>query len=195
MLANLIETNIDLLKEFFQQSNLFFALAIGMGFIILESIIPMLPLAVFIAINMLVFGNVVGFLISWVATIIGCTLSFFIFRNLKDKLWKWIGKREKLVELMNRVNQISFSSLVIILAFPFTPAFSINIGAGLSNMSYRKYLFALLISKISIVYFWGFIGTTLVESLTDIGVLIKIAIIILIVFILSKIVTKKFDIE
>ena len=84
---------------------------------------------------------------------------------------------------------------MIILAFPFTPAFSINIGAGLSNMSYQKYLFALLISKISIVYFWGFIGTTLVESLTDIGVLIKIAIIIFVAFILSKIVTKKFDIK
>lgn len=195
MIANLIETNIDLLKEFVQQSNLFFALAIGMGLIILESIIPMLPLAVFIAINMLVFGNVIGFFLSWIATIIGCTLSFFIFRKLKNKLWKWIGKRERLIELMNKVDQISFSSLVIILAFPFTPAFSINIGAGLSNMSYQKYLFALLISKISIVYFWGFIGTTLVESLTDIGVLIKIAIIIFVAFILSKIVTKKFDIK
>jgi uncharacterized membrane protein (DUF485 family) len=56
-------------------------------------------------------------------------------------------------------------------------------------------LLALLISKISIVYFWGFIGTTLVESITDIGVLLKIAVIILIAFILSKIVTKKFNIN
>lgn len=195
MIANFIESNIEVLKEFVQHSNLFLGLLIGMLLIILESIIPMLPLAVFIAINMLVFGNFIGFLISWTSTIIGCLLSFYIFRKLKKRIWGLISRKEKLVELMNKIDDISFSSLVIILSFPFTPAFSINIGAGLSNMSYRKYLFALLISKISIVYFWGFIGTTLVESLTDIGVLIKIAIIILIAFILSKIVMKKFDIK
>ena len=195
MIANFIETNIDVLKDFVQNSNIFIALLIGMSLIILESIIPMLPLAVFIAINMLVFGNIIGFILSWISTIIGCTLSFYIFRTLKNKTWKYISKKEKLVDLMKKIDKISFSSLVIILAFPFTPAFSINIGAGLSNISYNKYLLALLISKISIVYFWGFIGTTLVESITDIGVLLKIAVIILIAFILSKIVTKKFNIN
>ena len=195
MIANFIETNIDVLKDFVQNSNIFIALIIGMSLIILESIIPMLPLAVFIAINMLVFGNIIGFILSWISTIIGCTLSFYIFRTLKNKAWKYISKKEKLVDLMKKIYKISFSSLVIILAFPFTPAFSINIGAGLSNISYKKYLLALLISKISIVYFWGFIGTTLVESITDIGVLLKIAVIILIAFILSKIVTKKFNIN
>ena len=195
MIANFIETNIDVLKDFVQNSNIFIALIIGMSLIILESIIPMLPLAVFIAINMLVFGNIIGFILSWISTIIGCKLSFYIFRTLKNKAWKYISKKEKLVDLMKKIDKISFSSLVIILAFPFTPAFSINIGAGLSNISYKKYLLALLISKISIVYFWGFIGTTLVESITDIGVLLKIAVIILIAFILSKIVTKKFNIN
>mgnify|MGYP004715482665 CR=1 FL=1 len=180
MIANFIETNIDVLKDFVQNSNIFIALIIGMSLIILESIIPMLPLAVFIAINMLVFGNIIGFILSWIST---------------NKAWKYISKKEKLVDLMKKIDKISFSSLVIILAFPFTPAFSINIGAGLSNISYKKYLLALLISKISIVYFWGFIGTTLVESITDIGVLLKIAVIILIAFILSKIVTKKFNIN
>ena len=195
MIANFIETNIDVLKDFVQNSNIFIALIIGMSLIILESIIPMLPLAVFIAINMLVFGNIIGFILSWISTIIGCTLSFYIFRTLKNKAWKYISKKEKLVDLMKKIDKISFSSLVIILAFPFTPAFSINLGAGLSIISYKKYLLALLISKISIVYFWGFIGTTLVESITDIGVLLKIAVIILIAFILSKIVTKKFNIN
>ena len=50
MIANFIETNIDVLKDFVQNSNIFIALIIGMSLIILESIIPMLPLAVFIAI-------------------------------------------------------------------------------------------------------------------------------------------------
>lgn len=190
-----IESNIDILKEFVQNSNFILALIIGIGLIVLESIIPLLPLAVFIAINMIVFGGAIGFIISWISTIIGCTLSFVIFRKLKLKLWKKIEKKKNIVNLMNKIDKISFSSLVIILAFPFTPAFSINIGAGLSNMNYRKYFFALLISKLSIVYFWGFIGTTLIESITDINIIIRISCILLVTFILSKIVMKKFGIK
>jgi membrane protein DedA with SNARE-associated domain len=62
-------------------------------------------------------------------------------------------------------------------------------------MKYKKFLLAALIAKISIVYFWGFIGTTLIESITDIGVIIKVLIILLMAFILSKIVINKFDID
>ena len=64
-----------------------------------------------------------------------------------------------------------------------------------TTMDYKKYLLALIISKLSIVYFWGFIGTTFVESITDIGVLIKICLILFITFILSRIVINKFKIQ
>ena len=49
--------------------------------ILIESILPFLPLAVFIGINFLSFGHLLGFLISWVFTIIGCIMSFMIFRK------------------------------------------------------------------------------------------------------------------
>ena len=54
----------------------------GVVMIILESIIPALPLSVFITLNMVAFGDILGFLISWLSTIVGCMLSFFLFRLL-----------------------------------------------------------------------------------------------------------------
>lgn len=194
-MTDIIESSIELVKRLVQNSNPFISVLIGMFIVILESIIPMLPLAVFIAINTIAFGNVMGFIISWIATIIGCSISFYAFRLLKTKIYIKISKKQKLKNIMDIINNIDFSKLVIILAFPFTPAFSINIGAGLSDISYKKYLLALIISKLSIIYFWGFIGTTFLESITDVGVLIKLAIIILIAYILSKFVMKKFDIR
>ncbi len=194
-MANIIEICIEYIKELVQSSNIFLSLFIGVFIVILESIIPMLPLAVFIAINTIAFGNLIGFIISWIGTIIGCTLSFYIFRFFRKKFLLKFQNNIKIHNLMKKINNISFSNLVIILAFPFTPAFSINIGAGLSNIPYKKYFFALLISKLSIIYFWGFIGTTFLESITDIGVLIKLVIIIFVAFVLSKIVMKKFDIR
>lgn len=195
-MEDIVEGVIQALKNSFNSQPYFLSLAFGFGLIILESILPVLPLAVFIALNLILFGNVVGFILSWIATICGCILSYFIFRKgFSKKIYRNLEKHPKTKSLVKTVKNISFPNLVIIMAIPFTPAFSINIGAGLSRMSFKKFFFALLIAKLFIVYFWGFVGTTFVESITDIGVLVKLGSILLIAFILSKIVLKKFNVE
>ena len=184
------------LKELILSNNIIISLFLGVFVIVLESMIPILPLGLFIALNMIVFGNFTGFIISWIATIIGCSLSFFIFRKgLSKKIYKNIEDKPKTCRLMNIVSNISFSKLVVIMAIPFTPAFSVNIGAGLSKLAYRKFLFACIIAKLSIVYFWGFVGTTFIESMSDITVIFKLLFVLLIAFILSKFVINKFDID
>ncbi len=182
---NYYVANVNIVSSFF----------LGIFIIILESILPMLPLGLFVAFNVLIFGNVLGFFMSWGATLIGCSLSFFIFRKIRKKIDNYIERKPKFKNVMKNINKISFSNLVIIMAFPFTPAFSINIGAGLSNITYKKFIMAASIAKVSIVYFWGYIGSTFIESMTDPGVLIKLGIIFLIAFLLSKFVTKKFKID
>lgn len=170
----------------------------GILLIILESIIPALPLSVFITLNILAFGNIVGFLISWLSTILGCTLSFFFFRKLfSDKLDKFIKKKDskKLESVMNSINDISFSNLVLLIAMPFSPAFLINIASGLSKVDFKKFLISIAIGKMIMVYFWGYIGTSLLESLTDITVLFKIGILLVIAYILSRLVGKKLKVE
>lgn len=182
---NYYVANVNIVSSFF----------LGIFIIILESILPMLPLGLFVAFNVVIFGNVLGFFMSWVATLIGCSLSFFIFRKIREKIDNYIERKPKFKNVMENINKISFSNLVIIMAFPFTPAFSINIGAGLSNIPYKKFIMAASIAKVSIVYFWGYIGSTFIESMTDPGVLIKLGIILLIAFLLSKFETKKFKID
>lgn len=185
---------ISFLNEYVASVNIVSSFVIGVLVIILESIIPILPLALFVAFNVVIFGNVVGFLMSWVATLIGCSLSFLIFRQVRRKIEGFINRKPKFKNVMDRIDKISFTNLVIIMAFPFTPAFSINIGAGLSNITYKKFIVAASIAKVSIIYFWGYVGSTFIESMTDIGVIIKLIIILLIAFLLSKFITKKFDI-
>ena len=166
----------------------------GILMIIVESILPMLPLSVFITLNMISFGSIFGFLISWLSTIIGCMLSFMLFRHFFQKrLYMFIKKKEidKLSNIMKSISNISFSNLVILIAIPFSPAFLINIAAGLSKIKMEKFFMAVIIGKMVMVYFWGYIGTTLLESLTDINVLFKIAILLIVAFFISKVVEKK----
>lgn len=186
---------INFLNEYVLSINIVASFFIGVFLIILESILPVLPLGLFVAFNVVVFGSVLGFIMSWIATLIGCSLSFLIFRKIRSKISSFINKKPVFKRVMENINKISFSNLVIIMAFPFVPAFSINIGAGISEIPYKKFIMAASIAKVSIVYFWGYIGSTFIESMTDIGVLIKLLIIILVAFLLSKFVTKKFKID
>lgn len=170
----------------------------GVFLIILESIFPMLPLSVFITLNMISFGSFFGFIISWLSTIIGCMLSFTLFRHFfQKKLYRFIKKKEqdKFADIMKAISNINFSNLVMLIAIPFSPAFLINIAGGLSKIKTEKFFLAIMIGKIVIVYFWGYIGTTLLESLTNIMVLFKIGGLLVLSFFISKLVEKKLKVR
>ncbi len=159
--------------------------------IVIESIIPVLPLAVFITFNFIYFGNLLGFILSWIFAVIGCLLSFYLFRKgISGWFNKLIQNKDRLNNLMNKFNNISLTGLTVLIALPFTPAFLINIAAGLSNMEFKKYLLGLLIGKLGLVYFWGYIGTSLLESLENPIILVKIVIILIIEYLISLIVKK-----
>ena len=170
---------------------------VGCFFILIESMVPILPLFVFITLNFLAFGNILGFIISWIFTCVGCFISFLLFRC---KVQTWLYKRIKKEGLIsehtiNMITNLKFEQLTTIIAIPFTPAFLVNIAAGLSKMSYKKFIGALLIGKIFLVYFWGFVGVSLIESIKNPFYLVRVGILLLLAYVCSKIVSKKFKIE
>lgn len=73
----------------------------GFLLIIFESMIPVLPLAVFIALNIMTFGSLFGFILSWVATVTGCMISFYLCRKLRNKFEKNVEITKKLRNLKN----------------------------------------------------------------------------------------------
>ena len=164
--------------------------------IFFESILPVLPLFVFITITFISYGYIIGFIVSYILTCLGCCFAFYLCRKVLKKFFdKRIRKIEKLDSLMYKIDKMKLSSLVLLIAIPFTPAFLVNIAASLSKMSFKKFLVSIIIGKLSLVAFWGFIGTSLLESLKNPKIIIIILLMLLIAFILSKIVSKKLDIE
>ena len=165
-------------------------------FIVLESIIPPLPLFVFITINFIAFGYVLGFIISWVCTIIGCIISYYLVKKfLRNFVVKKIKNIDLLTRCMNYIENLSLTKITVILSIPFTPAFMMNIAAGLVNMNFKKFFIAILISKVFLVYFWGFVGTSLVESFQHPESLITVVIMMLIAYGISLVIKKVFKIN
>ncbi len=166
----------------------------GCILIILESILPILPLCVFITLNCMTFGYVAGYIISWIFTCLGCLLSFTIiekgFKNWFDRKIRSMKGANKIMKVIEKCN---VSELAMIVAVPFTPAFLVNIAAGLSKMDVKKFMVGICIGKLFMVYFWAFIGTNLIQSLTNPIIIVKVIFMLIIAYILSKIVTKKFN--
>ena len=170
----------------------------GFFLVIIESILPVLPLGVIVGLNMLSFGKVFGFLLSYVATICGCIGSFFLFRYvIKDKFMNLFSEKNRvnIDKWMKRLTEINFSTLVVILALPVTPAFAVNIAAGLCDIKFRKYFMALLIGKPAMLLFYGYIAVSVVESLHDPMNFIKVGVLVLIAYVISKILQKIVKVE
>lgn len=170
--------------------------ALGCLFIVLESILPPLPLFVFITINFIAFGKLLGFIISWFFTCLGCILSYFL---VKKFLSKWVVKKISNVNLLNKclnyIKNLTLTQITVILAIPFTPAFMMNIAAGLADMDFKKFLTSILISKLFLVYFWGTVGTGLLESFKNPSSLIIVLIMVVLAYLLSIIIKKVFKIN
>ena len=188
-----MDTIINLLQnilEFIENSGLIGSL-LSCGLIFVESIIPVLPLMVFITINFLVLGKVLGFILSWIFTVLGCVMSYMIFKNGFGDRFENLTKDKQLINKYKKMfKNISLGKLIIIIAIPFTPAFVVNIVAGLVKMDFKKYLIALLIGKLSLIYFWGFVGTSLVESIQNPIQLLKMFVIVLVTYLIYLVLNK-----
>ena len=167
--------------------------------IFVEAIFPILPLIAFVIVNITIFGTALGFVLSSIATILGGCFVFTLSRRVfKEKVFAYLDKhpKYKIIKLLSKgLNNISLSGLTLIIACPFTPSFVINIGGGLSKMSFKKYLASMIIGKFCMIFFIVFVGTNLKEVFHDPIAIVKIVLALFGAYILSLIagkITKKY---
>ncbi len=171
---------------------------LGMILIMIESFIPALPLGVFITLNANAFGLIPGIIISWISTCIGCYISYLVFYYLSNNvIYKFLSNKtkRKLEKAICKFQNMSLANLTVIITLPFTPAFLVNILAGVTRMSKKKYIVSLLIGKIFMTSFWAYVGKSFIESMADINSIIIISIMIIIAYSISKIISKNANIK
>jgi uncharacterized membrane protein YdjX (TVP38/TMEM64 family) len=164
--------------------------------VIINSIYPILvPLGVFVAFNVSAFGIFIGVIISYFGTIIGCMISFMLFKKVDNKFFKRFNEKEKVIKLKEKMKSITIPGLAVLTALPFTPAFLVNVSAGLSNVNTKKFLIGITIGKLPMILFWAFIGKSLMESLTDWKTILIIIGMLVGTYVISKVLSKVFKWE
>lgn len=185
----------EILNEFLLNAGIWAPLLSSI-LIILEGIFAFLPMFIFVTVNLLTLGNFLGSIVSYFCTVVGNFLIFNLCRiGLSPLFNKKIESKFKFKKIMKLINNLSFSKLVLIISIPLTPSFLVNLSAGLSRIPSKKYLYALMLGKTCIILFWGVLGTSLIDCLTNPLMLIKVILMILICNLTGKLINKKFNLD
>ncbi|MCP1143790.1 TVP38/TMEM64 family protein [Lysinibacillus endophyticus] len=141
---------------------------IGILLPFIEAFLPFLPLVVIVVANASSYGLWIGFLLSWIGTVLGSYVVFLLVRKFgkHPRLRKFIG-REKIQKLIQWVDMRGLSPLFILLCFPFTPSVLVNIVAGLSHIKKKYYLIVIMAGKFVMIASMSVLGYDLKALLTD----------------------------
>jgi uncharacterized membrane protein YdjX (TVP38/TMEM64 family) len=177
-----LENILNLLEEYRS-----FGPVPGIFLPLLEAFLPFLPLFAIVFANASAFGLWFGFLYSWIGTVTGSLLVFFIFRNYgQKKLLKWMQKHKSIKKLMSWVERNGFGPLFLLLCFPFTPSALVNVVAGLSKVSPLQYTLALVGGKMVMIFIISFVGYDFLSLLHNPIRTIIVAVIIFVLWFVGK---------
>lgn len=175
--------------------DLFGNLGYIVGFLLpfIEAFIPILPIIVFVIVNVNAYGFIIGTLLAWMGTVAGSYIVFLFFRRLTHtRYMKKIQQRTSVQRLIHFIDRKGVLPIFILMCFPFTPSALVNIVASLSHIKAHVYLTVLIASKFVMIGLVGWLGNDITTLFTSPTRLITIIIVILIVWFVGRKIEKQF---
>ncbi|WP_196594614.1 TVP38/TMEM64 family protein [Pectinatus sottacetonis] len=171
------------MKEITAYINSFGTLAIFFGFmlVLLVNIVG-LPSIFAITANGLLFGPVIGIIISWLAETIGVIIGFWLMRTiLRPSAEKLIKKSSKLTKIDDFSGKNGFKVMFIFRSLPYFPSGLLTALGAISRISLKDYSLASFLGKIPATILEVMIGHdifTYQQNLKRLTIIIVITIII-----------------
>jgi uncharacterized membrane protein YdjX (TVP38/TMEM64 family) len=129
------------------------ALVIGILAILVQTFIPFSPFMLIAGANVLAFGFYYGFLINYLASCAGAILAFMFARYYgHDWVERKLTRYPLIAQFNQRMKQEGFFYVLIGRLIPIFPSSIINLGAGVSKISVRHFIFASCLGKFPIIF-------------------------------------------
>lgn len=130
----------------------------------LESFFPVLPLFVIVVFNVTVYGNIIGFLTSYIGNIAGSFVVFLFFRiYVRPTVEKYADRHLRIQRSLSWVSKQRPLVIFYLSAMPFTPSSMLNIFFGCSRFSKRSYMTAIAAGKFFMIAMMVLFGYSLLE--------------------------------
>lgn len=115
---------------------------------IIQVILPIIPGGATSLAGVLLFGSVFGFIYNYIGMIIGSLIVFLLARKFGIKFVKKICDEETVDKYVGYIHNKKFEKIFIIcILLPFFPDDLLCYVAGISKLSFKRFLIILLITK------------------------------------------------
>lgn len=143
-----------------------------------QAIVPAIPFVILCVANGVMFGIAGGIILTWLGTLTGATILFYVSRRLG---YEWAEKRYHQANLNKLKNLDGYHGFLVILGLrllPYFPASLINIMAGVSRINFWWFFFASAIGKLPFLIGYTVLGYNLLYTKNyTLGVIVMIALI------------------
>ncbi len=125
----------------------------------LQMLFPIIPFPLLAGLNIVLFGWILGFILSLGGSIIGSSLGFWLARFLgQEWVHAKLANSDKLSQWANLSRKKLFYLIILARLTPIFPAAVVNYAAGLSPMKFQLFFAASLLGKIPMVAWESWIG-------------------------------------
>ncbi|MCC3374765.1 TVP38/TMEM64 family protein [Cohnella sp. REN36] len=124
-----------------------------------ESLLPFLPLVVFVVANALSYGMWLGFLYSWIGVCIGSLFVFLLARGIGRRYSDRIRRRfPRMDTFFGWIETRGFTPIFVLACFPFSPSALVNIASGMSKIPLHTFMIAVVMGKAVMIFTLSFLG-------------------------------------
>ncbi len=125
---------------------------------IVQVVIPIIPGGISNLIGVLVFGPLMGFIYNYIGIVIGSIINFFLARFYGQSFVRAFVKEKTYNKYIGWLNQGKKFDIFFTLAIfsPIAPDDFLCMLAGLTNMSFRKFLIIILVGKPPTLFIYTF---------------------------------------
>ena len=110
-------------------------------------VIPVLPGTYCLLISGYLFGLVNGLLISFIADLVACSISFSLSKKFGRKILQSVMSKKYLIKFENLSKKYLEKNFFLLTGFLMTGWFDfVSYGVGLTKLRFRKFLLALIVS-------------------------------------------------
>ncbi|MBY3621358.1 hypothetical protein CA600_29655 [Paenibacillus sp. VTT E-133280] len=115
------------------------------------SVVGIIPSVALTTVNMLVFGVVPGFLLSWIGEVLGAAVSYLLYRK-GTLTYKEKYRPNKTIKWQSQIQSLSpkrqFFSIIIVRSAPLIPSSLVTLICVISKVGFSSFIVASAIGKI-----------------------------------------------
>jgi uncharacterized membrane protein YdjX (TVP38/TMEM64 family) len=126
---------------------------IGALLVYAQTIVPFVPFILVAGVNVLLYPSPWGFVVNYVMACLGALTAFLFARYFgHDKATAKLSRYPLALQFNKQMERSGFFYVLIGRLIPVVPSSLINLGAGITKVTFRQFLFGTLIGKFPMVF-------------------------------------------